>query len=440
MTMAPEIVFCADDFTGASDTLATLARAGLSARLFLRVSDAEAALKTECLDAIGVATSLRSMSRADGRKTMAKVADGLASLGARFSHLKICSTFDSAPQIGNICETADVFAEAVGAQWIAILGGQPSLNRYCLFGNLFAAAGDGDIYRIDRHPTMKAHPITPMTEADLRKHLGAQGWERVGLVDFRHYAKGAADLTDLLERRIAGGETRTLFDVSCDNDLALIGDALIALGLQRPILCVGASSVAEALCALRGCTDDDPAPPMPGFTGPVFAFAGSRSVVTAAQVARATLYDKVTIAPDDFFLEGASLAGVVEICRAALAAGRHVLAQVSDQRQGGLSGRELAAATAQFIKDVVSAVRPGCLAIAGGDTSSVAVEHLGVDSISVIADFDRGVPLVRAYSHNASVDALPMILKGGQVGSADLFDRLAQLCEHDVATRKALSG
>ena len=51
----------------------------------------------------------------------------------------------------------------------AIVGGQPDLERYCLFGNLFAAAGSGaEVHRIDRHPTMSRHPVTPMGEAEHR--------------------------------------------------------------------------------------------------------------------------------------------------------------------------------------------------------------------------------------------------------------------------------
>lgn len=66
--------------------------------------------------------------------------------------------------------------------------------------------------------------------------------------------------------------------------------------------------------------------------------------------------------------------------------------------------------------------------IGGGDTSSAAVQHLAIDSISMVADFDRGVPLVRAHSRN-NLDGLPMILKGGQVGGGDLFDKLARFSQ-----------
>ncbi len=36
------------------------------------------------------------------------------------------------------------------------------------------SATDGGIYRIDRHPVLSVHPVTPMTEGDLARHIAAQ--------------------------------------------------------------------------------------------------------------------------------------------------------------------------------------------------------------------------------------------------------------------------
>ncbi|WP_307867345.1 four-carbon acid sugar kinase family protein, partial [Variovorax sp. E3] len=41
MTPGPAVVYYGDDFTGATDTLGTAARAGLRALLFLKTPDAE---------------------------------------------------------------------------------------------------------------------------------------------------------------------------------------------------------------------------------------------------------------------------------------------------------------------------------------------------------------------------------------------------------------
>ena len=68
-----------------------------------------------------------------------------------------------------------MLTERVPSRFVPIVGGQPNIGRYCAFGNLFAAAeAGGPVLRIDRHP-MARHPVTPMTESDLRLHFARLG-------------------------------------------------------------------------------------------------------------------------------------------------------------------------------------------------------------------------------------------------------------------------
>src|SRR4029079_6086908 len=77
--------------------------------------------------------------------------------------------------IGSIGRVMDLSRVAFGDTAIPIVAATPALGRYCAFGNLFARSGtDGRVHRIDRHPIMSMHPVTPMHEADLARHLGAQ--------------------------------------------------------------------------------------------------------------------------------------------------------------------------------------------------------------------------------------------------------------------------
>ena len=55
------------------------------------------------------------------------------------------------------------------------------MGRFQCFGNLFALA-HGKGYRLDRHPVMSQHPVTPMDEADLGRHLARQTEKPIGLV------------------------------------------------------------------------------------------------------------------------------------------------------------------------------------------------------------------------------------------------------------------
>lgn len=435
-----KLVFCADDFTGASDTLATLARAGLSARLYLTAPDmsehkdnvghGSPGSDPGSLDAFGVATSLRAMGVEDGVATIGKLADQLAKARCGIYHFKICSTFDSAPETGNIAAVADRYAQSVGAKWKAIIGGQPSLRRFCFLGNLFAGVGAGQIHRIDRHPVMANHPVTPMSEADLRRHLATQGWSNVGLIDFTMIRQGRTALIAEIKRRIATGETETLFDVSDENDLLTIGEALHEIARSAPILCIGASSVAQALFPSF--------PPLPQNAakasrraGPVFAFAGSRSPLTAEQVASAQNYVKYRVSPSDL-LDPDAVNLLKDECLSALKDGKNLLVSLSDDRNHTIASHDLAQASARFIADISRSVALGFLLIAGGDTSSLAVQALGIDSLSYVADFDAGAPVIRAHAqtHDSaqnSLDGLPMLLKGGQMGKVTLFDNIANL-------------
>ena len=73
-------------------------------------------------------------------------------------------------------------AELGIGDWAPLVVGAPKIGRWQMFGNLFARTPDG-VARLDRHPTMAVHPVTPMHEADVRRHLADQTALPVGLVD-----------------------------------------------------------------------------------------------------------------------------------------------------------------------------------------------------------------------------------------------------------------
>src|SRR5208282_1786575 len=112
-------------------------------------------------------------------------------LGAPINHYKVCSTFDSSPRVGSIGRAMELGRTVFRSGTVPIVVGAPHLGRAVVFGNLFAEA-DGVMYRIDRHPTMRRHPVTPMTEADLRLHLARQTKLPMGLVDLRAFQSHTA--------------------------------------------------------------------------------------------------------------------------------------------------------------------------------------------------------------------------------------------------------
>ena len=246
--MAPRIAFYGDDFTGATDTLATAAQGGVRTLLFLRVPTAEMMAAAGDLDCIGIAGASRSMTPVDMENELRPVAACFAHVGAPVIHYKTCSTFDLSPAIGNIAVALRVLSEKIPGRYIPIVGGQPNIGRYCVFGNLFAAAeAGGPLLRIDRHP-MARHPVTPMTESDLRLHIERQGLKPVRSVPYPAYEMALDGLEDIVEREVEGAAV-ILFDVSRPADLAAIGRVIWREAKQRRLVAAGPSGVTQALCA-----------------------------------------------------------------------------------------------------------------------------------------------------------------------------------------------
>src|SRR5690606_9262793 len=147
------------------------------------------------------------------------------------------------------------------------------------------------------HPTMSRHPVTPMHEADLRLHLAGQGLQALGLVEYPSYGLAPAEFDRLLEQTIDQHAEGVLFDVGETGHLAKVGQAIWQRASQQALLAVGPSSVAQALIAHwdesgAGATLSEPKP-IDGAQGPVFVMSGSRSPVTAAQVAAASSYQRI---------------------------------------------------------------------------------------------------------------------------------------------------
>src|SRR6185503_19890189 len=166
--------------------------------------------------------------------------------GAKHIHYKICSTFDSSPVVGSIGKAIDCGAKVFGSKIIPVLGGMPALGRYCVFGNLFARMGtgsNGKIYRIDKHPSMSKHPVTPMKEADLRIHLGKQTNKKIGLIDnVRQKAKKKEWLNSITNEEVV------LLDTMNEDELQKIGEWLNTLQKKHgQLFSVGGSGIEMAL-------------------------------------------------------------------------------------------------------------------------------------------------------------------------------------------------
>ena len=235
--MNPLYAFYGDDFTGSTDVLEQLAEGGVPAVLFLRKPDAALRARFAEARAIGLAGDSRSRSPDWMDENLPGVFDALSD-GA-VVHYKTCSTFDSSPHTGSIGRAMDIGIRTFGGA-AAIVVGAPHLRRYVAFGNLFAAAGT-EVFRIDRHPTMSQHPVTPMHEADLIRHLAAQSEARIALIGLDKINAGLADAAFAAATE---NSDAVLFDGVTPDDLAATGAVLLGHGVR---FAVGSSGVTRAL-------------------------------------------------------------------------------------------------------------------------------------------------------------------------------------------------
>lgn len=406
------IVFLGDDFTGASDTLATFAERGAAVRLFLDVPDPAEA---DGLDVIGIATDLRPLSPDIIVRRLEELAPGLRRLSPRILHYKICSTFDSARHVGSIGAAVLTLERLLATGRTVVVGGQPSLGRYCIFGTLFARAADGRVCRIDRHPVMSRHPTTPMGEADIRAHLALQGLDDLALIDCLELNR-----TEELPPAMRNGAGRALIDALSPSDVDRIGRILTTLeAATAPLLVVGASSVAEALCPRLAQSRSRAVTGV----GPRLAVAGSRSAVTADQVEAAASYVRLPIEPCDL---DAGADRLVRHCADLLATGRDVLIHLRRDHDYGMPPASLSGRLAKLTAAIAGRCPVGAIAVAGGDTASAVVKRLGFRSLSFVRRAAPGVAVCSGHMPGHALEGAFLLLKGGQVGDRDILERFGR--------------
>ncbi|MBD2745389.1 four-carbon acid sugar kinase family protein [Microvirga sp. BT688] len=419
--MTPSYGWYGDDFTGATDTLATVARLGRRAFLFLRVPEPQQLARVGDLDAVGIAGAARTMSPDEMRAELASVGAFFRDLGVRVLHYKCCSTFDSASTRGNIAVATAILHKYVAHETAAIIGGQPSLGRYCAFSNLFASFGaEGDVFRLDRHPTMSRHPATPMTEADLRQHLATLGMRDIAAIHWPVLAASPEIIAGEWQRLSKSAST-ILLDALDTRHVDAIGRLLQTESRRHSLLAVGPSSVAQAFFAKAEVQAESP---LRSIDGPVLAFVGSLSPTTRVQVAAARSYTRLAVDPDSLLSSSEARGQIIKEAAAALAQGEHVMLSTAPEA-GDVphsATADLATASASLVDEVLKRHPVRRLAVAGGDTSSRIVGHLGYWGLEYHSQISNGVAVSLARSDDPSRDGTLVMLKGGQMGHEDLFE------------------
>jgi uncharacterized protein YgbK (DUF1537 family) len=417
-----------------------LVRGGAPTVLFVEPPTTDALASYPHVRAFGIAGQSRTLSPEQMNAILPATFASLAAHKPHFVHYKVCSTFDSSPSIGSIGRAIDIGARVFQNRVTPLLVGAPGLGRYCVFGNLFARSGlDSPPYRLDRHPTMRRHPVTSMNESDLCVHLSRQTDRSVTLIDVLALDRGAEAVTEQVSQ--APADSIVLFDALTEAHLTTIGAVLIELQRQenKPLFVAGSSGIETALTQAwrnRGMLEDASEAPQPASpVEPIVAVSGSCSPVTDRQIAWALAHGFAE-AP----LDVATLSGSRELDSALSAianriikehdAGRSVIVHTSrgapDARvTARLGSDDIDATPGQMLGRVLDLVLPerrvGRIAVAGGDTAGDVARTLGIEALQMLAPLAPGAPLCQAHSRRPEVDGIEFTFKGGQVGREDFF-------------------
>lgn len=442
MTRASErllLSYYGDDLTGSTDVMEALASNGVDTVLFMNVPDNALLSRFSHCRAIGLAGTSRSETPEWMDEHLTPAFNWLKSLDAAICHYKVCSTFDSAPHVGNIGKAIEIGKAVYQQAYVPLIVGAPQLKRYTSFGNLFAGY-QGDVYRIDRHPVMSRHPVTPMREADLRLHLAAQTSLKTALADLATLA--ASDADERVGAIARDTDGILLLDVDSHESQLRAGEQVWRLRSETGWFVAGSSGVEYALLAAweKAGLIGAPKPfPLPGRADRIAVVSGSVSPTTERQIRHATASGFTGINLDPLDLLGENGSQAIEN---AIAEGQKALQQGNSailntalgpsadrgaeiDRIAG-SRHRLGRILGLILRNLVEREGLSRVVIAGGDTSSHALRELHVDALSTLLPLPQtpGSPLCTAHGTYAATNGLQVALKGGQVGSDSYFSQI----------------
>jgi uncharacterized protein YgbK (DUF1537 family) len=424
------LCYYGDDFTGSTDALEALAANGVSSVLFLDPPDERRLADFPDCRALGIAGDSRSRSPDWMSTHLPPVFRSLKDYGAPVCQYKVCSTFDSSAEIGSIGRALELGRAVFEVPYVPIVVAAPHLKRYVLFANLFAAEG-GEIHRIDRHPTMRHHPVTPMGESDLRLHLARQTSGKTLLLDILalHGGNPEACLDELLAQR----PQAILFDGIDESSLLATGRLLWCRRPGARSFVVGSSGLTHALILYwrdAGVILPARSPQPLQVSERLIVISGSCSPVTEGQIRWAAGHGFAALrVASGTLAESEDQETLMRDSLHALSNGRSIVLYTAlgpGDFGGVLPGAELSRRLGVLLRELL--VRSGVrrALVAGGDTSSHAVRQLGIHALTFVAQLTPGAPLCRGHSDDPAMHGLELVLKGGQVGPENFFGVVRQ--------------
>jgi uncharacterized protein YgbK (DUF1537 family) len=290
---------------------------------------------------------------------------------------------------------------------------------------------------------MRDHPVTPMQEGDLRRHLGEQTDRPIGRVTVRDL-ETVANADTALSTASEDSEI-IIFDAVDVDHLDTIGELLWerANEVADPLFTVGSSGLEHHALAHAWEADGriDRGEQLYQKREPVeqlFVLSGSVSPMNAAQLDWAIEHGFEPIRLETAKLVDPDAADEAQSAAVGegvdmLSAGKSVVcysargpddSAIDETRQrfeslgtdGSLETR-LGQRKGVILREVLERADLQRACVAGGDTSSHAIRELDIRALEAIAPVGPGGPLCRVHADQPAFEGLEIALKGGQVGT-----------------------
>lgn len=401
-----------DDFTGSSDLGLTLSKEGMRVTQYCGVPEEPA---RRDVDAGIVALKSRTIPPDEAVAQSIEALRWLRDQGCQQYLFKYCSTFDSTPD-GNIGPVIEALMEELAVDRSIVCPAFPATGRLVFQGHLFVND------RLLNESGMQHHPLTPMTDPDIRRWLALQTKQSIGHVAHADVTKDSASIRSALDREVAAGRGIVVVDAVSDRDLRTIGAAC-----RDVTLVTGGSGIGLGLPANFGITPaSSPAAPISTekSSGGV-VLSGSCSNATRQQVAEYSRHHPARSFDPADILDGRQTAQDIaswlmdhideDPILYSSAAPTDVSAM--QDRYGHLTAAETV--EEMFSKVAQSVYRAGVrrIVVAGGETSGAVATALDLTAMRIGREIAPGVPVLYADDLRLSV-----AFKSGNFGNPDFFE------------------
>ncbi len=411
----------ADDLTGAADTGVHFAKRGLPSIVIIDTNYQEGILN--CMQILAFNTNTRNVDPQIAYERVNRVAKILKKRGIKCIYKKIDSTLR-----GNIGIEIESVMDVFDVGTVILTASLPVHKRITV----------GGYHLVNQVPGQSSEITGSLNSAKQESHLPtliqSQTKRRVGHIDLSIIMQGIEALREEILTRQKRGEQIITVDAASKNDLAIIADVIVAVGLTNII--VGSAGLASVLPgALRLKNKRESA--ILKKEGVVVAIYGSKSKIAMQQVVKAKEtastgvieinIDRILTNKRDMDKE---LGKALEEAKRLIAKDKNIIVKLSDTKvlPGGEKNlkpkMEIIAINKKIVEvlgrvtyNIVKSNKVAGLVLTGGETALSVCKKLNSWGIVLRDEVLPGVPVGELIG--GEFEGLNIISKAGSFGKED---------------------